>query len=85
MTLLWSPDGKTLAVLHVENPPREPGSTVPNPRPMGQASDRPFQQRLALIDVASSQVRLISPDNLYIWEYDWSPDLSCFSSAITFG
>lgn len=78
ITPQWSPDGKTLAVLFVENPPREPGSTVPIPRPVGQAPDQPFEQRLALVDVASNQIRLVSPADLYIWEYDWSPDSSQF-------
>jgi len=74
----WSPDGKTLAVLFVENPPRQPGSTVPIPRPVGQVSDQPFEQRLALIDLVSTELRLVSPADLYIWEYDWSPDSSRF-------
>jgi dipeptidyl aminopeptidase/acylaminoacyl peptidase len=33
-----------------------------------------MEQRLALMDSRSGRVRLLSPPELYVYEYDWSPD-----------
>jgi dipeptidyl aminopeptidase/acylaminoacyl peptidase len=35
-------------------------------------------QRIAVLDVASGQVRQVSPENLHIYDYDWSPDDKTF-------
>src|SRR5436305_15293174 len=31
-------------------------------------------QRVAVLDVANGQLRQVSPQNLHIYDYDWSPD-----------
>lgn len=71
----WSPDGRTVAFLFVSNPPRLPGPGSPIPAPLGVVGEKPpFEQRLALVDLASQHVRMASPPNLYIYEYGWSPN-----------
>lgn len=71
----WSPDGKTLAFLFIDNPLRRPGPGSPIPPPVGVVGNRnPFEQRVAMLNVVSRQVRFISPPDLYVYEYDWSPD-----------
>lgn len=70
----WSPDGKTVALLFTENAPREAGPLVPMIPPSGEVEQRTYEQRLTVVDVASGRVRQASPDNLYIYEFDWSPD-----------
>jgi dipeptidyl aminopeptidase/acylaminoacyl peptidase len=35
-------------------------------------------QRIAVLDVANSQLREVSPENLHIYDYDWSPDDKTF-------
>lgn len=71
----WSPDGRTLSILFTSNPPRLPGAGSPIPSPVGVVGETPsFEQRIALIDLASGHVRIASPSNLYVYEYDWSPD-----------
>jgi dipeptidyl aminopeptidase/acylaminoacyl peptidase len=70
----WSPDGRSLAILFTENAPHAPGPLEPVPPETGVISQQIFMQRIALIDIASGKLRQVSPPNLYIYEYDWSPD-----------
>jgi dipeptidyl aminopeptidase/acylaminoacyl peptidase len=70
----WSPDGKTIAVLFTQNAPRAAGPLVAETPQTGEIKDAFFEQRLALVDVATGKLRQISPADTYIYEYDWSPD-----------
>ena len=70
----WSPDGKTIAVLYTENATRVAGPLVAETPETGVIKDTFFEQRLALVDVASGKLRQITPADTYIYEYDWAPD-----------
>jgi dipeptidyl aminopeptidase/acylaminoacyl peptidase len=70
----WSPDGKTLALLFTENAPRLPGPLEPMTPPSGVIGGKIYEQRLTTVDVATGRVRQLSPADLYVHEYDWSPD-----------
>jgi dipeptidyl aminopeptidase/acylaminoacyl peptidase len=81
----WSPDGKTLALLFTENAPRAAGPLEPMTPPSGLIEQRVYEQRLTTIEVASGQVRQVSPADLYIYEYDWSPDGKRFVATAAHG
>ena len=73
----WSPDGKTIAALFIENAPRNAGPLVASAHETGVIKDSFFEQRLALVDAASGaagKLRQISPADTYIYEFDWAPD-----------
>jgi dipeptidyl aminopeptidase/acylaminoacyl peptidase len=70
----FSPDGKTLAVLFTENATRASGPLVAETPEIGEIKDAFFEQRLALVDLATQKFRQISPADTYVYEYDWSPD-----------
>src|SRR6185369_10176228 len=70
----FSPDGKTLAVLFIENMPRAAGALVPMTPPEGVIEEHYYEQRITTVDVASGNVRQVSPADIYVYEYDWSPD-----------
>ena len=70
----FSPDGKTLAVLFTENASRAAGPLVAETPETGVIKDAFFEQRLALVDVATGKLRQISPADAYVYEYDWAPD-----------
>jgi dipeptidyl aminopeptidase/acylaminoacyl peptidase len=74
----WSPDGKTIAILFTENATRASGPLVAETPGTGEIKDAFFEQRLALVDVATGKLRQISPADTYVYEYDWSPDGSRF-------
>jgi dipeptidyl aminopeptidase/acylaminoacyl peptidase len=70
----WSPDGKTIAVLFIENAPRASGPLAAETRDEGVVGAKIYEQRLALVDAATGQMRQITPADLYVYEYDWAPD-----------
>ena len=80
----WSPEGKTIAILYTENATRASGPLVAETPETGEIKDAFFEQRLALVDVATAKLTQITPADAYIYEYDWSPDGKRFvvSSAL---
>ena len=81
----WSPDGRQIALLFTENAPRAAGPLEPMTPPSGLIEQHIYEQRLAMVDPASGQVRQVSPDDLYIYEYDWSPDGTSFVATAAHG
>ncbi len=81
----WSPDGKTIAVLFTENATRAAGPLVAGMPETGEIKDALFEQRLALVDLATGKFRQISPADMYVYEYDWSPDSACFAVIAAHG
>ena len=82
---LWSPDGKSLAVLFIENAPRMAGPLEPVTAPSGVIEQKFFEQRIAVVDPATGATRLVSPADLYVYEYDWSPDGKTFAAIAAAG
>ncbi|HWY43790.1 MAG TPA: S9 family peptidase [Candidatus Sulfotelmatobacter sp.] len=70
----WSPDGKTIALLFIENAPRVSGPLAAETPETGEIKDSFFEQRLALVDVATGKLRQITSADMYIYEYAWAPD-----------
>jgi dipeptidyl aminopeptidase/acylaminoacyl peptidase len=81
----WSPDGKTIAVLFTENATRASGPLVAETPETGEIKDAFFEQRLAVVDVASGKLRQISPADSYVYEYNWAPDGLRFAVTAALG
>jgi dipeptidyl aminopeptidase/acylaminoacyl peptidase len=70
----WSPDGKSIALLQIEGVTRIPGPTEATAPESGVIASKTLEQRLAIVDVATGKARTISPADMYVYEFDWSPD-----------
>jgi len=70
----FSPDGSKLALLMIEGIPRIAGPLQPMTPLAGVIDDKVYEQRLATIDLASSTLTQVTPADIYIYEYDWTPD-----------
>src|SRR5262249_45139362 len=81
----WSPDGKTIALLFTENAERAAGPLVAEKPQTGVIKESVTEQRLALVDVATGKLRQISPADMYVYEYDWSPDGKRFVTTAAHG
>ena len=81
----WSPDGKSLAVLFTENAPRAAGPLVAEVHQTGVIKEAVAEQRLAIIDLRTQKLRQISPADMYVYEYDWSPDGKQFVTTAAHG
>ncbi len=83
--LLWSRDGRSLAALVIENPSKEPGPMGPTARDEGVVEERIDEQRIAVVDVETKALRFVSPPDLYVYEYAWSPDGRSFAAVAAKG
>lgn len=81
----WSPDGKTLAVLFIENAERTAGPLAAEVQQTGVIKEAVTEQRLALITVGGGKLQQISPADMYVYEYDWSPDGRSFVTTAAHG
>jgi dipeptidyl aminopeptidase/acylaminoacyl peptidase len=70
----WSPDGKTIAILFTQNAARAASPLVAEAPAVGVIAEDIHEQRLTLIDEKTGAVRQLSPLDLNVYEYDWSPD-----------
>jgi len=70
----FSPDGNTIAVLFTENATRAAGPLVAATSETGEIKEAFFEQRLAVLDIATGKLRQVSPADSYVYEYDWAPD-----------
>jgi dipeptidyl aminopeptidase/acylaminoacyl peptidase len=70
----WSPDGSKIAVLFAENAPGGGGPLEAEPVETGVIGGEIHNQRLTIVDAASGVAKQLSPGDLNIYEYDWSPD-----------
>src|SRR5271165_3329675 len=71
---LWSPDSKQIAVLLIPDAPRVPGPTEALVPDTGVVDSAIYLQRIALVDAASGKLNIVSPEGMYVYEFDWSPD-----------
>jgi dipeptidyl aminopeptidase/acylaminoacyl peptidase len=70
----WSPEGRRLAVLYVAGSTQPRGARVAYKPDAGVIEERVDEQRIALVDVDTGALREVSPPDLYVYDYDWSPD-----------
>ena len=70
----WSPDGKSIAFLFIENAKRAAGPLVAMSRPVGVIEEKIDEQRVAVIDVATKKLRIVTPADMYVYHFDWAPD-----------
>lgn len=81
----WSPDGKAIALLFTENAERAAGPLVAEKAQTGVIKEAVTEQRLSLVDAATGKLRQISPADMYVYEYDWSPDGKRFVTIAAHG
>ncbi len=70
----WSPDGRSIALLVIEGSTDAKGPVGPAARETGVVQEAPPARRLAVVSVAQGHYRVVSPAELFIHEYAWSPE-----------
>ncbi len=81
----FSPDGKTLAVLFIEGMPRVAGPLQPMTPLIGVIGQKIYEERLTTITVGNHEVKQVSPPDVYIYEYDWTPDSASWVATAAHG
>jgi dipeptidyl aminopeptidase/acylaminoacyl peptidase len=70
----WSPDGAFLAVLAVVGAHKEVGATQAGKPLTGEIGSDEDEQRIGVVPASGGELRLISPADTWVYEYDWTPD-----------
>ena len=76
----WSHDGKQVAFLYIEGAGGG-GPLMAAPATTGVIDTAIHNQRIAVVDVATAEVRQLSPADLHIYDFDWSPNDKAFVAA----
>lgn len=79
--LRWSPDGQYLSVLYVEKASREPSPMAAENRTTGIIDSMVNNnvQCIAIMDRHTGMMQTVTPEGLYVFEYDWSPSSKQFA------
>jgi acylaminoacyl-peptidase len=81
----WSPDGKRIALLYTPGASRAAGPFEAAAPDVGILGEHVDEQRLAVVDIATGAVAVVSPADFYVYEYDWSPDGARFVATAAHG
>ncbi len=83
--LLWSPDGEAIAFLFIEGSTQEAGALVAYKPDSGVVEETVEERRIAVVEVKTGALRQVSPADLYVYDYDWSPDGKAFAAEAARG
>jgi dipeptidyl aminopeptidase/acylaminoacyl peptidase len=71
----WSPDGKRIGFLFVPGATRPAGALAAMKPPSGVIGVEGLEvQRVAALSAQGGEAELLTPENLHVYEFDWSPD-----------
>ncbi len=75
-TARWSPDGRQVAFLATVGAKKLTGAVEAGARQVGEIglAQEEDAQRVAVVPAAGGAVRLVSPGDIFVYEYDWTPD-----------
>ncbi len=63
-----------LAFLYIENIPRIAGPLQPMTPLSGEIGEHVYEQRIVRLSYGSSTYQQVTPPDMYVYEYDWTPD-----------
>ena len=75
----WSPDDARIAILFADHAPGGGGPIEALPVETGAIGGEVHNQRLTVVDARTGAARQVSPAELHVYEYDWSPDGKAFA------
>jgi dipeptidyl aminopeptidase/acylaminoacyl peptidase len=70
----WSPDGSSLALLATLDARKKTGATQAGAPLVGEIGEINDEQRIAVVAPSGGAMRLVSPADSFVYEYDWTPD-----------
>jgi dipeptidyl aminopeptidase/acylaminoacyl peptidase len=70
----FSADGSKLAILFIEGMPRVAGPLQPMTPLAGVVDEKIYEQRIATVDLGTDRLAQVTPADVYVYEYDWTPD-----------
>jgi dipeptidyl aminopeptidase/acylaminoacyl peptidase len=81
----FSPDGSKLAILFIEGIPRVAGPLQPMTPLSGVVDQEIYEQRIATVDLATDHLTQVTSADMYVYEYDWTPDGKAWAATAAHG
>ncbi len=81
----WSPDGTQLALLVTVGATKKAGALEAGTPQVGEIGATSDEQRLAVVPRTGGGLRMVSPIDTYVYEYDWMPDGAGFVATLAKG
>ena len=81
----FSPDGTRLAILFIAGLPRVAGPLQPMIPLAGVIDEQIYEERLATINLSTNKLEQVTPVDVYIYEYDWTPDDAAWVATAAHG
>jgi dipeptidyl aminopeptidase/acylaminoacyl peptidase len=81
----FSPDGSKLAILFIEGMPRVAGPLQPMTPLAGVVDQKTYEERIATIDLSTHRLAQVTPADVYVYEYDWTPDGQAWAAIAAHG
>ncbi|HTD29106.1 MAG TPA: prolyl oligopeptidase family serine peptidase, partial [Xanthomonadaceae bacterium] len=72
-TVRWSPDDERIALLVTPGAHKKTGAVEAGAAQVGEIGVSEDEQRIAIVSAAGGELKLVSPADTYIYEYDWAP------------
>jgi dipeptidyl aminopeptidase/acylaminoacyl peptidase len=80
-TLRWSPDGARIALLVTLGAHKKTGAVEAGAALVGEIGVSQDEQRIAILPAAGGALKVMSPSDTYIYEFDWTPDSKGFAAT----
>jgi dipeptidyl aminopeptidase/acylaminoacyl peptidase len=80
-TARWSPDGSRIALLVTQGAHKKTGATEAGAALVGEVGVAEDEQRIAIVTASGGELKLVSPVDTYIYEFDWAPDGKGFAAT----
>lgn len=86
-TARWAPNGRSIAMLATVGARKQTGATQAGVRQVGEigVSGAIDEQRIAFVPAAGGDLTFASPDDTFVYEYDWTPDSKGFVATAAKG
>ena len=81
----WSPDGATLALLVTLAAKKKAGAVEAGAPQVGEIGTSPDEQRIAVVPATGAALKLVSPADTYVYEFDWTADGAGFVATAAKG
>src|SRR3954447_21213811 len=81
----FSPDGSKLALLFIAGIPRNAGPLEPMLPLAGVVDEQVYEQRLTTLDLSTNTLTALTPPDIYVYEYDWTPDSQGWAAIAAHG
>lgn len=80
-TVRWAPDGARIALLVTPGAHKKAGAVEAGATLVGEIGVAEDEQRIAIVAAGGGELKLVSPADTYIYEFDWAPDGKGFAAT----